>query len=572
MVRRFAFASITGLCLLAACGDDAGVDDANEGGQGGRGGGAAGKNTGGKLPVGEAGEGGVDADAGTGAGATAGMATGGTAGGPFTDGGVPGTDAGAGGTTPTAGTAGTPGTAGTTPIGSGGAGGEGGTPEPSEGGMGGAGGSGGTEEPPIPGLVARYTFDENAGTTAADQTGNFGAATLKAATFVPGRRGTSGVELSAEEAHVSFPPGFFSGVTKATIAVWVNQALAQPWSRIFDFNSAAGFIFLASDREGAAGPRLSIYNGNGATEGILLAPDELPLDVWKHLAVTVDGTTYSLFVDGYRAATAQTNARTPADIAPTVAGWLGKSTISGDKYFKGKFDDFQIHDVVLTQAQIAALAWPDSDYSYFRFEEPSGNVAADSSDREFHGTRTGGTFVAEGRVGGALHLTGANKEFVSVDPTLFTNCDDLTIALWAKPDTLANWTRLIDVKGDMDNFAFFTPARDDAGTQKLHFTIFTGADSAVTGTYPVGTVLTGQWHHYAVTLQGTVARLYFDGVEIGSNPNMTLAPSDIPLGDESGAWVGKSMFNNDPTLDGTVDELRVACRAYTAAEIRQLSR
>lgn len=610
MLRRTAFAGITGLCLLAACGDDEGTGfDDEVGGGAGVGGARAGAPSGGRAggPRGGSGDGlgGGEADAGD---PGRGGSSPAEAGAPSeVDGGSPSTGSGgsgeAGQPTTTAGSGGTAGTAGTGPTTGGrvdpgtvgGAGGAGGSEDEV---VGGAGGDAGTSEPEPVGLVAHFTFnDATTGETAADATGHFGPATLKSgATWTIGRAATGGVELAADGAHVQLPANLFAGVNKATIALWVNLTSLQPWSRIYDFNNGTNrkFMYLASDRfdrdvaqPGGAPPLkqnqgmlFAIHTGDPAQEGVVSTDFDLPLSVWKHVAVTIDGAEYSMFVDGSLISRGETKERFPAEIEPTLNGWLGKSTFSGDAYLKAKLDDFRVYDVVLSQAEIQDLAWPDSDYSHYRFEDTTEGEAVDYSDRAFNGTIRNGAGFTEGRVGRALLLEGGPQagahHYVTLPPTIVESCDDLTIALWAKPNAITNWSRFLEIDGLVDGNMFLTPFAHNGTNNELRFDIYRGNTLGVqliAAEYPAGTTLTGVWHHYAVTLSGDTARLYFDGSQIASKTDMTFNPSDITIGANGRAWIGKANpAFNDPHLNAAIDDLRISCRAYTADEIKMLAR
>ena len=60
--------------------------------------------------------------------------------------------------------------------------------------------------------------------------------------------------------------------------------------------------------------------------------------------------------------------------------WLGKSRFDSDSGFSGTIDEFRIYSRVLTASEIQDLAWPKTDYSYWRFDDSSGTAAKDSSD------------------------------------------------------------------------------------------------------------------------------------------------------------------------------------------------
>jgi hypothetical protein len=79
----------------------------------------------------------------------------------------------------------------------------------------------------------------------------------------------------------------------------------------------------------------------------------------------------------------------------------------------------------------------------------------------------------------------------------------------------------------------------------------------------------GKWHHLAVTLLSGTATIYVDGMSRATMGGTTIKPSD--LGATTQNWLGQSRFN-DRYLSGSLDELRIACRAFTPDEITNLAR
>ncbi|MCA9238899.1 MAG: hypothetical protein KDA37_01810, partial [Planctomycetales bacterium] len=75
------------------------------------------------------------------------------------------------------------------------------------------------------------------------------------------------------------------------------------------------------------------------------------------------------------------------------------------------------------------------------------------------------------------------------------------------------------------------------------------------------------WTHVAVTLSGSTARLYLNGVQRGSG-TVTLQPSD--LGSTTANYLGKSQWP-DPPLDGAIDDFRIYSRALSAGEISAMA-
>ncbi|WP_199693821.1 LamG domain-containing protein, partial [Sorangium cellulosum] len=218
----------------------------------------------------------------------------------------------------------------------------------------GAGGGG-----PDPSLVVHYMFDEEADLVAHDASGNGHDATLagSAGWTSTGRIGGA-LSLQGADPHVDLPDGLTDGLDNLTIATWVNLSSIDDWSRIVDVGGINGFMYF-TPREGSGALRFSVYSdGNEAT---VLAASPLPVNAWKHLAVTISSGTYQIWIDGISVGSATPAAPhdvKPSRIAPTVDNYIGKSRFEADPLLKGSIDDFRIYDRALSAEEIAALAAP----------------------------------------------------------------------------------------------------------------------------------------------------------------------------------------------------------------------
>jgi predicted metalloenzyme YecM len=113
---------------------------------------------------------------------------------------------------------------------------------------------------------------------------------------------------------------------------------------------------------------------------------------------------------------------------------------------------------------------------------------------------------------------------------------------------------------------FLTPR---AGASVLRFAITTGggaAEQQISYTYNFPTAT---WKHVAVVLSGNTGTMYLDGVQVAQNTNVTLNPWALGLTAQN--WLGDSQYAADPTLNGTIDDFVVSCRAYSAAEVAWLA-
>jgi hypothetical protein len=79
---------------------------------------------------------------------------------------------------------------------------------------------------------------------------------------------------------------------------------------------------------------------------------------------------------------------------------------------------------------------------------------------------------------------------------------------------------------------------------------------------PSNTIIVGVWQHVACTYDQMTVRVYYNGVEVASQPATTALPTMSP----NGVSVGSNSPSGDE-LAGLVDEVRVFSIARTAAEI-----
>ncbi len=93
------------------------------------------------------------------------------------------------------------------------------------------------------------------------------------------------------------------------------------------------------------GSRFTITaNGNSAEQNISQGSN-LTANTWKYVAVTLSGSTGTLYIDGVQVAQNTSMTFKPSDLAPTASGnFIGKSAWTGDKYLKGQVDDFRIYN------------------------------------------------------------------------------------------------------------------------------------------------------------------------------------------------------------------------------------
>ena len=164
-----------------------------------------------------------------------------------------------------------------------------------------------------------------------------------------------------------------------------------------------------------------------------------------------------------------------------------------------------------------------------------------------------------GHSGQAVTLDGTNS-YLQLPPTV-ANSASFTFAAWVYWNGGNQWQRIFDFGDDTSHYLFLSPY---SGGSTLRFAINNGSGEQVLNA-PQLTANT--WVHIAVTLSGSNAKLYTNGVLAASSAAFTIVPSNF---NPSVNYLGKSQFTADPLFSGRLDEVQIADTAFTAAQIAAL--
>lgn len=163
-----------------------------------------------------------------------------------------------------------------------------------------------------------------------------------------------------------------------------------------------------------------------------------------------------------------------------------------------------------------------------------------------------------GHSGKALQLNGTDN-YVQL-PYGITGKDALTFSAWVNWSGGNNWQRIFDFGCGTENYMFLSP---ECGTG-MRFAIKNGADEQQ---ITAKALTSGTWHHVALTIGTDGAILYVDGSQVGKNANVTIKPNDFkPFLN----YIGRSQFAGDPTLKGSIDDVRLFNYALTVDDVDDL--
>lgn len=199
------------------------------------------------------------------------------------------------------------------------------------------------------GPSAAYALDETSGTAAKDAAGAHNATVSGTASWVEGKYGKAlnfnGENTCAQVANSSDLQ--LSG--PFTLEAWVKPSNTTQWAPIF-YKEAGSFygysIFFGAFNAGHIQGYISEHSWE-YTE--VESPGTLTANTWSHVAMTSDGATMRLYVNGTQVDTS------PASAAISSTGPLLIGCAKNfNEYFKGAIDNVRIFNRALTAGEVEA--------------------------------------------------------------------------------------------------------------------------------------------------------------------------------------------------------------------------
>lgn len=186
------------------------------------------------------------------------------------------------------------------------------------------------------------------------------------------------------------------------------------------------------------------------------------------------------------------------------------------------------------------------------------NDMKDATDNHLDGAATGVTF---GSSNGMPSATFNGSTGYAALPYKVADMKQMTFAAWVYPTTTSAWQRIFDFGNSTSDYLFLTPSNGSA----MRFEIChngTKQGLNATQTLPVNT-----WSHVALTIGADRVCLYVNGKLNVSTKNITFRPSDFG---PKLSYLGRSMFDGDPTFNGSLSDVRIYNYAISADEEQKI--
>jgi hypothetical protein len=201
-------------------------------------------------------------------------------------------------------------------------------------------------------VVGIWLFDDGEGNVAVDSSGNGNDGTLNGPDWTNESKFGGALEFNGAGSYIEFATGESMKTPHFTIMAWFNTRKLDGYGHIFqtgnDWNDMAGYVFRVH-QEGTAQSGLAFGPGNTTT---FVTGPALEADTWYHMALTYDGTTAILYLNGENVSSNPGQGEVMYDDQPVRIGTHSNDTSSA---FDGFIDEVALFNVALEAEDIEAI-------------------------------------------------------------------------------------------------------------------------------------------------------------------------------------------------------------------------
>ena len=199
---------------------------------------------------------------------------------------------------------------------------------------------------------------------------------------------------------------------------------------------------------------------------------------------------------------------------------------------------------------------------HWSFDEGSGSTALDSSGNGNTASFFNGPSWGTGIIGGAVSFDGID-DYIDCGNNSILASSQGSLSVWYKPASInANQDLIYLYEFQYSDYLLLRQVGFRNGG--IRITVEDDNISDINNTTAVGIGDT-DWHHIAVTQDGSGVAMYIDGVVVSHDGTDGTAWSGHL--NANNCWIGKSAWG---TFEGLIDDIRIYSRALSASDISEL--
>jgi hypothetical protein len=381
--------------------------------------------------------------------------------------------------------------------------------------------------------------------------------------------GSMALQFDGRDDSIAFSRGVVPGSGDFTVEAWAQ----------IDAAASGNYMIFAQGQPGA-----NVFLG--PVDGLIWAGESwpntgvpFPFGGWHHFALVKSVSDTVLYIDGVQAARRGGPISNPSD----TPFFIGKQYLNYPQNWRGGLGEVRVWDVALSESEVAAqmnakIAPTHPKFNrllgYWPLDQDQGKVVYDASGKGNAGTLVGRPGYIPGyrplltnqtparalpAASSALALDGVDDYVDVPDATWFSG--DLTVEAWVYPRAQNRWPRVIDFgNGETQNNVVLTTSADGQGLAS--FVVF-DAQGRSSGLQSPAPLPLNQWSHLAVTLQGTNATMFLNGVPWATGASFV--PPNIR---RTNNFIGRSNWSGDSYENGLINDVRIWNRALDGLTLR----
>lgn len=422
---------------------------------------------------------------------------------------------------------------------------------------------------------------------------------------------------------------FFDGTNDVVTIPYASSPFRQTDTITYSFwfkspTNNPGYVAGTSVSGGHGSGGISISSGTigfnwtptspNSDRAYTATPATMTTNVWHHVAIAINFSgagTGQIYFDGIPLTTtlsaSVTTATPTTSYNQNVADSIGGRYVNSQFYFTGGLDEFKVFNSALTAAQVKLEYNQGQSQVLGAISDTSGltggNVASNSASAEYcipgdttscaapvgrwdfeegqlttvndtsgnanTGTWAGtGSHWTSGKYGKGGNFNGSDDNVTLANSSSISpGSGDFTVEVWFKTSTSGTSQYIYWDSVDSSNAPSIQFAVNGADN-KMYCLFRDSGSNTVTVSGVGNTVTNGAWHHSVCIRNGTTARLYLDGIPIGTNTNASLATIDVSTGriPRIGAGSTGADVMSAPFI-GQIDNVKVYTYTRSAAQV-----